>query len=66
MARPRTKTIQVAIRVDERLLQCLQDDAAAHGRTVAQSVRHYVRQGLVGEGAAESHEWVEAGDWDGG
>lgn len=40
--RPKTLTRQIVVRVDEQLYERLVRDAAANGRTVAQSVRFHL------------------------
>jgi plasmid stability protein len=42
----RELTDQIAIRVDRQLLEELREDAARHGRTVAQSARFHLTRGL--------------------
>lgn len=42
-------TKQVAVRLDDELLAALAEDAAANGRTVAQSVRFHLRRALAGD-----------------
>jgi plasmid stability protein len=44
----RPLTHQIVVRVDDDLRVALVRDAAANGRTVAQSVRHLLRQELAG------------------
>lgn len=39
-------TRQLVVRVEPELLQALQRNADANGRTVAQTVRHLLRQAL--------------------
>jgi len=40
-------TTQIVVRVDDELRAAVEQDAAANGRTVAQTVRHLLRQVLV-------------------
>jgi plasmid stability protein len=48
----RTLTTQIVVRVDDDLRAALEADAAANGRTVAQSVRFHLRRALAEREAA--------------
>ncbi len=45
--RKRVLTKQIVVRIDTPLWRALEQDADENGRTVAQSVRFYLRQSLV-------------------
>jgi hypothetical protein len=42
--RPKELTNQIVVRVDDRLRRNLEADARDNGRTVAQTVRHYLKR----------------------
>jgi hypothetical protein len=47
MERHKELTRQIVVRIDEALYRALEQDAAEHGRTVAQSVRFNLKNTLA-------------------
>jgi hypothetical protein len=50
---PERMTNQVMVRMDDQLTDALRADAEANGRTVAQSIRFYLRVALISTPAQE-------------